>query len=846
MILPESAFISNFSMVTDGEEFVSKVEGKEKASDTYNTAVNDGREAGIVSQTTERGLNKFTVNTNLLAGKEILFKLTYEELLERKDDAYEHVIDINPGEIVDDLKVLVNINETLPVKNIEVPEILQSNEIDFLGDSKNEEAVVKTNLDGDSKKAQIEFKPDTTYQEEAGFQGVAGKFKVRYDVDRSGQDNEIQVVDGYFVHYFVPEDLETLPKHAIFILDISGSMLGERLSQLKDAMFVVLNEMGDADMFTIITFSDSVNQWKGGKVLAATKDNKREAIKFVIGLEARGGTDINQAIVDGLNISRNALEKEILAQDMTSMIVFLTDGEATLGVQDDASIKANIREQNKDLDTSIFCIGFGQGADFSLLRDISKESESFAKQVYEGSDAALQLEGFYTQISSPLITNLNITYLGATENQTDDKTGPKAFSNTSLTETAMKTLFRGGQFVVSGKLDKDYPGNDVIEVTVMGNVRGGDYEKKIFICPWVADSHSEESSAHSYFPDSCIHPQPVPPTRTKDQEFLQNLHAFLNIKQLLLKDDEESNTKALQLALDNNFVTSLTSLVVEKPDRRLYAVEDIPDLPPPLAYSGVSYALHSPVAKTSYNSYAYGFTTTRPPYKFTSTTTTRYPVFSGSSDNTADSLVSYVGRDYDYEAEEAYDYNFPFGSGGSTQFTSTTTTRYPATTTRYSTTTTRYPTTTTRYPATTTRYPTTTTTYPATTTTYPYGLGVSDKTDIHEDDYKSEEAFDENFSPIPPLLPEATSCAGNVTLFNSTYLRGEELVVSSEEMASLGDFEDMAVSLRVAGDCCWRLFRDEDFLGESKLVSTQQEYKGVLSLEPIALDVSSIKREYCF
>ena len=63
------------------------------------------------------------------------------------------------------------------------------------------------------------FAPDKAYQVEAGAQGISGQFIVKYDVDRKGQENEVQVIDVYFVHYLVPENLEALPKHIVFVLD---------------------------------------------------------------------------------------------------------------------------------------------------------------------------------------------------------------------------------------------------------------------------------------------------------------------------------------------------------------------------------------------------------------------------------------------------------------------------------------------------------------------------------------------------------------------------------------------------------------------------------------------------
>merc|ERR1712183_1175416 len=73
----------------------------------------------------------------------------------------------------------------------------------------------------------------------------------------------------------------------------------------------------------------------------------------------------------------------------------------------------------------------------------------------------------------------------------------------------------------------------------------------------------EDSSSPSVIDNfDCIRPIPNV-KKSKAQEFLQSLHAFLNIQQLLKKDKK---AEALALALENHFVTPVTSLVVVRPD----------------------------------------------------------------------------------------------------------------------------------------------------------------------------------------------------------------------------------------------------------------------------------------
>ena len=134
MMLPNTAFISNFTIQIRGEEkiYVAKVAEKEEASESYRQAVSRGQLAGIVDADT-RNVNHITVQSNLKAASKILFILTYEELLKRHISRYEHIIHIRPGQLVENYKVNVYINESLPITYITIPELKTSeNEITSL------------------------------------------------------------------------------------------------------------------------------------------------------------------------------------------------------------------------------------------------------------------------------------------------------------------------------------------------------------------------------------------------------------------------------------------------------------------------------------------------------------------------------------------------------------------------------------------------------------------------------------------------------------------------------------------------------------------------------------------
>merc|ERR1712209_300345 len=558
VVLPDSAFISAFSMEIAGEEYKARVEEKEEAEKAFEKALTRGRTAGLVGQD-ERDANKFTVSTNIEGGQEVVFRLTYNELLGRKEGMYRQEINIDSQEVVEDIRVEILINESIPITKVSVPELLESNSVDPLEETQNSFANIEENFEGDANRAKIVFAPTAIEQRAAAEEGMAGRLQINYDVDRQNQDSEVQVIDGYFVHYFVPENLETLPKHAIFILDVSGSMYGEKLQQLKDAMFTVLDDMKPEDFFNIITFSTSVSNWTPSGItiegtptaaIPATPENKKRAISHVLDLEASGGTNINDAMVTGLQLAKEVLQSEVLPQGVASMLIFLSDGEATEGETSGEAIKTNVATANSDNQLPIFSVAFGSGADFDLLKEISLAADSFAKRVYEGSDAALQLENFYTEISSPVVTNLKLDYVG------------DLVDNSTLSNGEVKTLFKGDQYVVVGKLLSEASGPFTVQVT--GDKIGTKYFDDIVIEPCLREPKVVEDATILPIIDDINCFQPIPgEKKSKAQEFLQSLHAFLNIQQLLKKDKK---SEALKLALQNHFVTPVTSLVVVQPD----------------------------------------------------------------------------------------------------------------------------------------------------------------------------------------------------------------------------------------------------------------------------------------
>merc|ERR1711899_509867 len=783
VVIPDSAFISAFSMEIAGEEYKARVEEKEEAEKAFEKALTRGRTAGLVGQD-ERDANKFTVSTNIEGGQKVVFRLTYNELLGRKEGMYRQEINIDPQEVVEDFRVEIFINESLPITKVSVPELLESNSVDPLEETQNSFVNIEENLEGDAKRVKIVFAPTAIEQRAAAEEGMAGRLQINYDVDRQNQDSEVQVIDGYFVHYFVPENLETLPKHAIFILDVSGSMYGEKLQQLKDAMFTVLDDMKPEDFFNIITFSTSVSEIaiEGAPTPAipATPENKKRAISHVLDLEASGGTNINDAMLTGLQLAQEVLQSEVLPQGVASMLIFLSDGEATEGETSGEAIKTNVASANSDSQLPIFSVAFGSGADFDLLKEISLAADSFAKRVYEGSDAALQLENFYAEISSPVVTNLKFDYVG------------DLVDNSTLSNGEVKTLFKGDQYVVVGKLLNEASGPFTVQVT--GDKTGTKYFDDIVIEPCLREPKVVEDATILPIIDDINCFQPIPgEKKSKAQEFLQSLHAFLNIQQLLKKDKK---SEALKLALENHFVTPVTSLVVVQPDEEDTLVssdnptDDFFDYPVAYAASFASPPRAAPqpglFSRVSYSG---------PSDRFGSKSSPSIVPLKSYSAPVPKLAPQPAMAYYDDMGFESFSYS---------------------------------------------------------------GEGVYLDLDYYDDDQSAlSNTFTDRFktpatsptnSPPPISALSATTSQPEVcklTLFSKTYNRGDELTLL-DDSDDLGSFSDIAISAQVEGLCCWQLFGDVDFAGSTTWLRPGESYKGTDSFgRKLFRDVSSVRRVLC-
>jgi uncharacterized protein YegL len=826
LVLPEKSFISNFTIETGGKTYVSRVEEKEEAKQIYDQAVSSGQSAGLVDA---REGNIFAVQANVGASEKLLFTLTYEQLLVRRLSKYEHVINLNPKQIVNDLKIDVYINESLPVIHLNVPELKQSSN-DVTSDLEANEVAIITEGEN-SNQVHVQYAPTPDFQKELNDDGVSGQFIVQYDVDRKNQSSDVQVFDGYMVHFFAPENLKVLPKHVVFVLDTSGSMSGEKMVQLKDAMVTILSDLKDQDHFSILTFNYGVSHWKSLEEKESEKPHKpiykateylvEEAIDFVVELAADGGTNINDALVEAVEVVHDG--QQLLTNQVTPSVIFLTDGQPTSGVSNPTEIRNNLKAKNSDVHVPVYGLAFGSGADYNLLKDISSDNRAFARKIFAESDATIQLEDFYMEISSPLLNNVAFQYVGDVVVEPTENILPSS-------------CFHSGSEIVTVAKLKEVNENTTesmksLELVIRGESVDGDYEKKILPCtilPYPKDDDGFHDGGPRF---PCIPfpypPLPLPPVievRREPVNFVERLWAFLTIEKLLddkadngniTKDEREE--KATKLALEYNFVSDVTSLVVVKPNvtssnssesnvTDSNSSESLLNLKP-VGQRDLGASQISSYPQYAFNAFSFG--SAGPPLKSPPRGHGGMSMILKSSMSGALPFSNRKSR-----PRPAPKVRITGGVNPSTPFygaKNTVTTRSWATSTT-----------------------------PQHTTTY-------DSADYDSDYSDEEEAADIDGTTATTTTKQCNLDQCKITLFSKTLLRGESIELTGDvaDLSVKGfAFDNKVTSLEVSGPCTWALFKDANFTGTIKTFSAGP-YRNAVSIGKLLRKASSVRNEGC-
>jgi Ca-activated chloride channel family protein len=425
--VPKGAAVNQFTMWVDGKEVKGELIEANKAQEIYQSIVRRSQNPGLLEY----------MNNNLLRLRvdvkgDLKIALSYTAVTQRDGDVIEYVYPLKTdGRSTATLKefsLTATIKGQHAIQNVYSP---------------THSLTVKRAND---REVSAEFDRN---------QGLLDKdFRLFYSQGDSGigltaiSHRPVKDENGYFLMLISPKvemaKESKIARDMVMVLDTSGSMRGVKLEQAKKALKFCLNNLGPKDRFGMIEFSAKVNKYKD-TLLEGSNDNLTVAKKWVDNLQATGGTNINDALLQAL-----AMRADDPARQFN--VVFFTDGLPTASERNPEKIIKNVMEKSNG-NTRIFSFGVGNDVNATFLDRLSEQTRALSTYVRPQEDIEEKVSTLYSKISHPVLANLKLSV------------GP----NVTLEEVYpphLPDLFEGGQLTVLGR----YTGQGEAQVKLSGTV----------------------------------------------------------------------------------------------------------------------------------------------------------------------------------------------------------------------------------------------------------------------------------------------------------------------------------------------------------------------------------------
>ncbi len=433
--LPQGATVSNFTMWVDGQPIEPQLLEADEARRIYNDIVRQWRDPALLEYV---GTNAIRANVfPIPPGEQRRIEIEYQQVLEVDNGLVHYVYPLNTERFsarpLEEVTVTVEITSADPMQTVYSP----------------------------SHRVAID-QPDE-FHARVGYE----EYNVRPDTDFSlyytvsPEDIALNLLtyresadeDGFFMLLVAPPlqvDAEAvIPKDVLIVLDQSGSMAGEKWDQARAAVSYILDNLNPEDRFNVVVFST------GSRIYANRLQAPAEAAsaaRWVNGLEAIGGTDINGALLRAL---------EMVDPERATVLLFITDGLPTEGETAIDRILENVRGE-APANVRLFSFGVGDDVDTFLLDRLAQENRGTSAYVRSGERIDEEVGALYAKVNAPVLTDITLDF------------GEMMIEDMYPAEP-LPDLFAGTQMVIVGRYRDS---GDDVTIRLSGEVNG---ERQTFV-----------------------------------------------------------------------------------------------------------------------------------------------------------------------------------------------------------------------------------------------------------------------------------------------------------------------------------------------------------------------------
>ena len=352
---------------------------KEEAQKEYQENIVKGNSAYLMQEQTP---NIFKVSLGKIAsGEEIKIKIKYIDTFEVVDNKIKVIIPtlVTPryasnvtdklayGKVDYTVDFYINIDKSVNKKSVYSP----SHKIRVIDDEKIE--VLNYDMSKD-------FKLEIELKNELASNGV-------YSTTRD--DKKVVCLS------FMPEILDKYAdeeKEYLFLVDISGSMMGRKLEQTKNAVIQCLHQLDEGDKFNIIPFNHEFTAMNVNS-MEYNETNLAKATEYVNSLVAIGGTEILRPIM--FSLYGNGSNKTIL---------LFTDGQVGNEGRIIQYVKENVGKNR------LFAFGIDSNVNAYFIKEISNVGNGKAELIGPKERIDDAIIRTFARIQTPMVENLKIDY----------------------------------------------------------------------------------------------------------------------------------------------------------------------------------------------------------------------------------------------------------------------------------------------------------------------------------------------------------------------------------------------------------------------------------------------------
>ena len=433
--LPEDAAIKHLKVQVGEQEIIGQIMEKQAAKAVYNRAKQQGKKASLVQQ---QRPNLFTNNiANIPAQSTVVVTLEFIMPVTFVDNKLSltlplamttryHSNDDQQSQMQQEIELTAPIAKSLADSQASINIALNAG-ASISTINSNSHKINSTAITQDQSSYLITL----THE-----QALADRdFTLHWQLQASQQPQissfTEQVNGEYFTLLtFFPPQLEssaTLARDIIFIIDTSGSMQGNSMTQAKTSLEQAILQLNEKDSFNIIAFNNTVDLLFPITHMASQR-NIGQAQQFISRLQADGGTEMYRPLSQALIMDKAQQQTEKAIRQ----VVFITDGAV-----------ANEFELMQLLDGAqrnfrLFTVGIGAAPNGYFMKKAAQFGRGSYVFIQNNADVQSQMSALMAKISHPAISNISLMFDNQVHQQVEAY--PKKITDLYLGEPMQVTL----------------------------------------------------------------------------------------------------------------------------------------------------------------------------------------------------------------------------------------------------------------------------------------------------------------------------------------------------------------------------------------------------------------------